>query len=76
MILITSRSRKWEPTYSFDPAKIGYRPLYEAGQRCPGCHGRAWIVGRTAAECHGCGTALPLAPTERRAEGRWGDGHD
>lgn len=40
----------------------GYRPLYTSGTRCPGCGGGHWLIGRRDAECHRCGTALPLAP--------------
>jgi hypothetical protein len=40
-------------------------PVYHPGesQRCPACHGRAWRVGRTTAECARCAAALPLAST-------------
>lgn len=31
------------------------------GQRCPGCNGRQWSIGRLLAECGRCGTALPIA---------------
>lgn len=43
--------------------RIGDRPpvpVYRQGQECPRCWGRAWIIGRILAECHACGTALPL----------------
>lgn len=32
---------------------------------CPHCAGRHWWVGRVAAECAACGTALPLAEYRR-----------
>lgn len=40
----------------------GFFPVYEPGenQRCPGCRGRNWYIGRQTAECAACGTALPL----------------
>lgn len=44
------------------PAR-GYQVLFHVGEtnRCPGCHGTNWHVGRITAECARCGTALPLA---------------
>ncbi len=46
---------------ALQPAR-GYRPGYQAGTACPGCGHRAWNIGRGAAECGRCATALPLAP--------------
>lgn len=42
----------------------GYRPTFDPDRptSCPGCGRSAWEVGRSSAECAGCGTALPLAP--------------
>ena len=37
---------------------ILYRPAET--NRCPGCGGSHWWVGRTSAECHHCQVALPL----------------
>jgi hypothetical protein len=45
------------------PAVRGLVVAYRgAGTSCPGCGGRAWIVGRFSAECafERCGTALPI----------------
>ena len=43
-------------------AQRGYQPLYHGpGERCPGCDGKHWHIGRMSAECAMCGTALPLA---------------
>ncbi|PXW75937.1 hypothetical protein C7451_106101 [Blastomonas natatoria] len=41
----------------------GFQPLYHAGEpnRCPGCGGQHWHVGRMSAECATCATAIPLA---------------
>lgn len=48
------------------PAR-GYHVPYRPGETvCPGCTGRAWIVGRVSAECAGCGTALDLPEAARR----------
>lgn len=48
------------------PEIRGHVVVYRRGeqQRCPGCGGRAWEVGRTMAECANprCCTALPIAP--------------
>ena len=38
----------------------GLVPVYTVGMRCPGCGRRAWIIGRTLAECGNCGTAVGL----------------
>jgi len=39
-----------------------YLALYRVGEtnRCPGCRGEQWFVGRMMAECSQCGSALPL----------------
>jgi hypothetical protein len=45
------------------PAVRGLVVAYRgAGTSCPGCGGRAWIVGRIYAECafERCATALPI----------------
>lgn len=44
-------------------ANRGFQPLYHAGEpnRCPGCGGQHWHVGRMSAECATCATAIPLA---------------
>ena len=44
-------------------ANRGFQPLYHAGEpnRCPGCGGQHWHVGRTMSECATCSTAIPLA---------------
>lgn len=44
-------------------ARRGFQPLYHAGEanRCPGCGGQSWHVGRMSAECGRCHTAIPLA---------------
>jgi hypothetical protein len=49
--------------------KQGYRLLYYPGQinRCPGCGGTSWWVGRTTAECAHptCSTALDIEGADR-----------
>lgn len=49
---------------SVQPLVIGshYLALYRLGERnrCPGCQGEQWIIGRMMAECGQCGSALPL----------------
>lgn len=47
----------------FAASARGYQVLFHADtlNRCPGCHGTNWLVGRITAECARCGTALPLA---------------
>lgn len=42
-------------------------PVYHLHEhnRCPGCGDGQWWVGRVAAECAVCGTALPLADYRR-----------
>lgn len=44
-------------------ANRGFQPLYHTGEpnRCPGCGGQHWHVGRMSAECATCSTAIPLA---------------
>lgn len=39
-----------------------FRFLYYDGEenRCPGCGGKHWTIGRLMAECAYCETALPL----------------
>ncbi|PKB13327.1 hypothetical protein B0I00_3365 [Novosphingobium kunmingense] len=52
------------PPYGRNRASArGYQVLFHADSvnRCPGCHGTNWLVGRITAECARCGTALPLA---------------
>lgn len=46
-----------------DQAQRGYHIVYRSEQAnyCPGCGGRQWLVGRVAAECAVCATAIPLA---------------
>lgn len=41
----------------------GFLPTYHHNEtnRCPGCTGVSWYVGRLSAECAFCGTAIPLA---------------
>lgn len=43
--------------------RTGYRPSYRVDElnRCPGCGGAQWYVGRITAECAFCGAALPIA---------------
>lgn len=45
----------------------GYGVVYHAGDsnRCPSCHGRSWLVGRTMAECASCHAALPIVTDGR-----------
>lgn len=40
----------------------GHVSVYRRAEfnRCPGCGGSQWLVGRSSAECAFCGTALPL----------------
>lgn len=44
----------------------GFRPVYRPGEanHCPGCSGRAWLVGRLLAQCARCATAIPLAGSD------------
>jgi hypothetical protein len=44
-----------------EPQRRPAVPVFVAGRanRCPDCHGEAFIVGRVTAECGGC--ELPLA---------------
>ncbi len=44
------------------PGAASFRPVYREGatNRCPGCGGAQWLVGRFSSECAFCGTALPL----------------
>lgn len=53
-----------------DPARRGYHAVYRLQEtnHCPGCGRTHWYVGRISAECCFCGTALPLAAPEARAE--------
>lgn len=39
-----------------------YLPLYRNDEtnRCPGCGGQQWIIGRMTAECSMCASAIPL----------------
>ncbi|OQW45022.1 MAG: hypothetical protein A4S16_02490 [Proteobacteria bacterium SG_bin6] len=48
--------------------RTGYRPSFRAEEinRCPGCGGNHWYVGRITAECAFCGSALPIAVTGAR----------
>lgn len=45
----------------------GYHVVYRPGEtnRCPGCCGSNWWIGRVMAECAFCGTALDLPETRR-----------
>ncbi|OQW43252.1 MAG: hypothetical protein A4S12_05350 [Proteobacteria bacterium SG_bin5] len=49
----------------------GYRPMFRAEEvnRCPGCGGNHWYVGRITAECAFCGSALPIAASGARERG-------
>lgn len=51
-----------------DLGRTGYRPLFrtEDINRCPGCGGAQWYVGRVTAECAFCGAALPIAAEASR----------
>lgn len=59
-----------EPT---DPAeRRSYSLLYREGETnyCPGCGRTHWYVGRAAAECAFCSTALPLESAPAVAGGQ------
>jgi ribosomal protein L37E len=45
---------------------------YHEGEhnRCPGCGGVHWHVGRATAECARCSYALPLADSRSKPEAR------
>lgn len=47
-------------------AARGHHVVYRASEtnRCPGCGGAQWYVGRMTAECGFCGTAIVLAEAE------------
>lgn len=52
-----------KPKHSPLPISVrGFVVQYRPGTTCPGCGKGAFNVGRSSAECAGCGTALPLAP--------------
>lgn len=55
-----ARSRRFAGPMA-DPAARGFLPIYRTGDRCPGCGGAHWTIGRLLAECARCDTALPLA---------------
>lgn len=50
-------------SYKLQLAARGYQILFHADEtnRCPGCGGANWYVGRITAECATCGTAVPIA---------------
>jgi len=50
------------PIHPAPPDQRGFVVLYRPTEinRCPGCGGTHWWVGRSSAECHRCHTALPL----------------
>lgn len=41
----------------------GIGAAYHPGEsnRCPCCNNRGWNVGRSSAECSGCGYPMPIA---------------
>ncbi len=51
--------------FPHDPAVRGYHAVYRMQEvnHCPGCGRSHWIIGRLAAECGFCATALPLEQT-------------
>ncbi len=54
-----------EPMRASDPEAIALRGnhvVFRPGEtnRCPGCSGTHWQVGRVTAECFLCGTALAI----------------
>ena len=53
---------------TIDLTRRGYQPIYHENEvnHCPGCGRTHWIIGRILAECHFCGTALPLSETMSR----------
>ncbi|MET0249076.1 MAG: hypothetical protein ABW164_05040 [Sphingobium sp.] len=55
----THTALKAKPLSSF---LHGYLPLYRDDEpnRCPGCGGQQWIIGRMTAECGMCASAIPL----------------
>lgn len=50
-------------SYKLQLAARGYQILFHADEtnRCPGCGGSNWYVGRVTAECAVCGTAVAIA---------------
>ena len=58
-------SRTQGISWSHDIRARGYHAAYHSGEtnHCPGCGRTHWHVGRLAAECGFCATALPLADT-------------
>jgi len=44
-------------------ADRGYLAVYRPDEqnRCPGCGGSNWYVGRSTAQCAFCDTAIPIA---------------
>jgi hypothetical protein len=49
------------------PSARGLVPLWRSGDRCPGCGGQNWWVGRVMAQCGRCDTALVKAEREMAA---------
>lgn len=50
-------------SFKLQLAARGYQILFHADEtnRCPGCGGSNWYVGRVTAECAVCGTAVAIA---------------
>lgn len=40
--------------------------IYRSGEKCPGCWGTHFYLGRTTAECANCGMALALDARDAR----------
>lgn len=47
-------------------APIAAGMVYQPGIRCARCWGTNWLLGRTTAECGGCGAPVVLATMEAR----------
>jgi len=65
-------------SFPLDLLSRGFAFTYHEGEknRCPGCGKSHWYVGRMAAECAFCSTAVPLANTEMLGSGVIRHGHD
>ncbi len=53
-------------SFRFRPRRVAV-PVFVLGRanRCPDCHGEAFVVGRITAECAGCGLPMAIAHSRR-----------
>jgi hypothetical protein len=57
---------------STDPGQRGYFAVYRENEtnHCPGCGRSQWLLGRVAAECAFCATAIPFDLSSSRESGK------